>query len=114
MRLTLSRNPGESILIGDAVSVTVVRSRRGRTLLRIDAPGDCRIQRAETDAEPIPGRPGTEAGVKTARRAGKVRPAAIRMPKLPPLAARVDPLARWVKRRRQRRGDDFGSCGITV
>ena len=45
--LVLSRKPGEKILIGDKISVTVVRIAPGVVRLGIDAPEDLPILREE-------------------------------------------------------------------
>jgi carbon storage regulator len=47
MALVLSRSPGESIVIGDSIRVTVTEVR-GRTVrLSIDAPAGVSVDRAE-------------------------------------------------------------------
>ena len=55
--LVLTRKIGEKIVIGNNVTVTVVRSEDGRVRLGIDAPGDVRILRGELacwlDTEPV-------------------------------------------------------------
>jgi carbon storage regulator CsrA len=45
--LVLTRKIGEKVVIGNNVTVTVVRSEDGRVRLGIDAPGDVRILRGE-------------------------------------------------------------------
>lgn len=45
--LILSRKQGESILIGDAIRVTVDRVDRRRVRLAIDAPDDVAVDRLE-------------------------------------------------------------------
>lgn len=45
--LILTRRPGESLLIGDEVSVTVLGVRGGQTRLGVDAPRDIEIHREE-------------------------------------------------------------------
>lgn len=45
--LTLTRRDGEEVLVGDAVRITVVRSERGRCTLRVEAPREVRVARAE-------------------------------------------------------------------
>lgn len=55
--LVLSRKPGEKILIGDKVQVTVVRIGPNTVRLGIDAPRDMNIAREElqpkTKVEPV-------------------------------------------------------------
>jgi len=45
--LVLSRKVGEKILIGDNISVTVVRVAQGTVRIGIEAPGDLPIVREE-------------------------------------------------------------------
>ena len=45
--LVLSRKPGEKVVIGGGVTVTVVEVRGGRVRLAFDAPDQVRILRAE-------------------------------------------------------------------
>lgn len=45
--LVLSRNPGESIVIGDDIHVTVIATRNGQVRLGIVAPSETRIDREE-------------------------------------------------------------------
>ena len=45
--LVLSRKPGERIMIGDAVTITVVRIGPNNVRLGIDAPRDMNIVREE-------------------------------------------------------------------
>ena len=45
--LVLSRKPGEQILIGDQVKITVVRIGPNTVRIGIDAPGDLRVIRGE-------------------------------------------------------------------
>jgi len=45
--LVLSRKPGEKILIGDKVQITIVRIGPNTVRLRIDAPRDMNIVRDE-------------------------------------------------------------------
>ena len=55
--LVLSRKMGERILLGDQITITVVRVANGSVRLGIDAPGDMAVVReevklqAEADAE---------------------------------------------------------------
>ncbi|MBT4866263.1 MAG: carbon storage regulator [Planctomycetaceae bacterium] len=50
--LVLSRKPGERILIGDNVTVTIVRIGPNNVRLGIDAPRDMNIVREELLADP--------------------------------------------------------------
>ncbi len=59
--LVLSRKIGESILIGNGVTITVLDLRPSRIRLGIDAPLSLRIQRAECE-NPSAGRALVEAG----------------------------------------------------
>jgi carbon storage regulator len=45
--LVLSRKPGESVVIGDAIRVTVVHAGSGRVRLGIEAPRDLPVHRDE-------------------------------------------------------------------
>jgi len=45
--LALSRKPGEKVVIGDGITLTVVKVRGGRVWLAFDAPDQVRILRAE-------------------------------------------------------------------
>jgi carbon storage regulator len=45
--LALSRTPGEKVVIGDAITLTVVEVRGDRMRLAFDAPDHVRILRAE-------------------------------------------------------------------
>ena len=45
--LVLSRKPGESILIGDDIKITVTGIQEGRARVWIDAPRDVKIVREE-------------------------------------------------------------------
>ena len=49
--LVLSRKPGERILIGDQVAITIVRIGPNTVRLGIDAPRDMNIVRKELCAE---------------------------------------------------------------
>jgi carbon storage regulator len=51
--LVLSRKPGERILIGDTVSVTIVRIGPNSVRLGIDAPREMNIVREELCHPPI-------------------------------------------------------------
>jgi carbon storage regulator len=63
--LALSRKPGEQVIIGDGITLTVVEVRGDRVRLAFDAPAQVRILRAELacrQGEPLDadlhGRPG--------------------------------------------------------
>jgi carbon storage regulator len=47
MALVLGRKPGESVLIGDGIRVTVIKTEDSQLRLRIEAPKDVRIMREE-------------------------------------------------------------------
>jgi carbon storage regulator len=49
--LVLSRKPGEKIVIGDDITLTVVRVQGNQVRLAIDAPDDVRILRGELVAD---------------------------------------------------------------
>jgi carbon storage regulator len=51
--LVLSRKPGEQVVLGNGITLTVVEVRGGRVRLAFDAPDPVRILRAE-----LAGRPG--------------------------------------------------------
>jgi carbon storage regulator len=53
--LVLSRKPGEQVVIGDGITLTVVEVRGGRVRLAFDAPDQVGIRRAEL--APRPGEP---------------------------------------------------------
>jgi len=56
--LVLSRKPGEQIVIGDNIQITVVSLGPGRVKVCIEAPGTVKVDRAEIHekkvAEPAP------------------------------------------------------------
>lgn len=52
--LVLSRKPGERILIGPEITVTLVRVGPNNCRLGIEAPRDVSIVREELDAKPAP------------------------------------------------------------
>jgi carbon storage regulator len=63
--LVLSRKPGEQVVFGNGITLTVVEVRGGRVRLAFDAPDQVRIRRAELarrQGEPpdadLDGRPG--------------------------------------------------------
>ena len=63
--LALSRKPGEKVVIGNSITLTVVEVRGNRVRLAFDAPAQVRILRAELacrQGEPLDadqdGRPG--------------------------------------------------------
>ena len=45
--LVLTRRPGQSILVGDAIELVVVRIEGDRVVLGIEAPREIRVVRAE-------------------------------------------------------------------
>ena len=45
--LILNRYPGQSILIGDDITITVIKSDRGQVTIGIDAPRDVEVDREE-------------------------------------------------------------------
>ena len=51
--LTLDRNPGEKILIGDDIVITVVSRRNGALKIGVDCPRHIPVMRAEL-VPPIP------------------------------------------------------------
>jgi carbon storage regulator len=58
--LVLSRKIGEKVVIGGAITITIVRASSGRTRLGVEAPPDVAILRAElagTEDARQPGRP---------------------------------------------------------
>jgi carbon storage regulator len=50
--LVLSRKPGEQVIIGDGITLTVVEVRGGRVRLAFDAPAQVGILRAELACRP--------------------------------------------------------------
>ena len=63
--LALSRKPGEKVVIGNGITLTVVEVRGDRVRLAFDAPEQVRILRAERAGRPgeppdagLDGRPG--------------------------------------------------------
>ena len=52
--LILSRKPGEKIIIGDSIVLTVVEIDRGRVRIGIQAPRDVPVMRAELIPTPYP------------------------------------------------------------
>ena len=50
--LALSRKPGEKVVIGDGITLTVVKVGGGRVRLAFDAPAQVRILRAERACRP--------------------------------------------------------------
>ena len=45
--LVLSRKPGEKVIIGNGITITILETKGNRVRLAIDAPDDVRILRAE-------------------------------------------------------------------
>ena len=63
--LALSRRPGEKVVIGNGITLTVVGVRGGRVRLAFDAPDQVRILRAELacrQGEPLDADPDGRAG----------------------------------------------------
>jgi carbon storage regulator len=50
--LVLSRKPGEQVVLGNGITLTVVEVRGGRVRLAFDAPAQVRIRRAELACGP--------------------------------------------------------------
>ena len=50
--LVLSRKPGEKVVIGNGITLTVVEVRGDRVRLAVDAPDPVRILRAELACRP--------------------------------------------------------------
>ena len=50
--LALSRKPGEKVVIGNGITLTVVEVGGGRVRLAFDAPAQVRIRRAELACGP--------------------------------------------------------------
>ena len=48
--LVLARSAGQSIVLGDRVTITVLATRGGLVRLGIDAPADVGVRRGELDA----------------------------------------------------------------
>ena len=60
--LVLSRRPGESILIGENIYVTLIEIGRGQARIGITAPGDVKVYRQEIAPNQIrPTKPNKEA-----------------------------------------------------
>ena len=45
--LVLSRKPGEAIVVGDSITITIVELSRGRVRVGIEAPREVSVHRAE-------------------------------------------------------------------
>ncbi len=67
--LVLSRKPGEEIVIGGSIKLTIISIKPGRVKVGIEAPPDVDIRRAELPAEPKPGSPPVRP--KATRRPGR-------------------------------------------
>jgi carbon storage regulator CsrA len=52
--LTLSRRPGEQLLLSGGIVITVVSVDRNKVLIRVEAPPEVRVDRAERLAQPAP------------------------------------------------------------
>ncbi len=84
--LIITRRPGETIMVGDGIAVTVVSMAGGEVRIGITAPREQRILRSEiygrapkapTDSGQVPGKPATGArrrGVTAARTASSAAP----------------------------------------
>lgn len=57
--LMLKRKPGQTILVGDDISITVTEIEGGRATLAVRAPREIKILRSELDG--IPPRPRRDA-----------------------------------------------------
>ena len=64
--LVLSRKPGEQIVIGDNIRITVVSLGPGRVKVGIEAPGTVKVDRAEIHEKKLGGEPAPEAVVAPA------------------------------------------------
>ena len=51
MGLVLTRNEGQSIIIGDDIEVTIVNAHRGKAKLNINAPRSVAVDRSEIRAK---------------------------------------------------------------
>ncbi len=84
--LVLSRKPGERVVIGNNITVTVVEVIGNRIRIGIDAPGDVRILRAELadwqeEAGCEPRRADREPEERAVRRAGRTLRPTLRRPR---------------------------------
>jgi len=73
--LVLTRKPGESIVIGDDIVLTVVAVGRGRVRLGVTAPRNVSIQREELGAQATQGE--RELGGETRQVDRNARPAVV-------------------------------------
>jgi carbon storage regulator len=69
--LVLTRAAGQSVVLDDRITVTVLASRGGTVRLGIDAPGEVGVRRGELSPSPADGRegsdgPGADPALKTA------------------------------------------------
>jgi carbon storage regulator len=60
--LVLARSAGQSIVLDDRITVTVLATHGGIVRLGIAAPGDVGVRRGELDRHPSAGRPHPSAG----------------------------------------------------
>jgi carbon storage regulator len=67
--LVLSRKPGEQIVLGSNIQLTVVAVRGSRVVLGLTAPGDVVLRREEL-APPVEGPPGACPQPDAPRRPG--------------------------------------------
>ena len=66
--LVLSRKVGERILVGDQITITVVRVTNGGVRLGIEAPGDMTVVREEVkEGKKRPKPPGTSSLTRVSR-----------------------------------------------
>jgi carbon storage regulator len=85
--LVLTRKPGESIVIGQGIVVTVVKVGPGRVKLGIEAPQDVRVDRDEVHAKLQQKTEGedaqTEVSIPQPKPAPRQKPRATRLPHKP-------------------------------
>jgi carbon storage regulator len=60
--LVLARSAGQSVVLDDRITVTVLATHGGIVRLGIAAPGDVGVRRGELDRHPSAGRPDPSAG----------------------------------------------------
>lgn len=59
--LRLARKPGQSVTIGDAITITILETHRGKAIVGIDAPPDVEILRDDAKRRTPRPRPAKEA-----------------------------------------------------
>jgi carbon storage regulator len=69
--LTLSRRPGESIMIGDDITLTVVRVDGNIVRINVVAPADVVVDREEVRARRLAGNSGHDRPIRGAIKAVK-------------------------------------------